>query len=83
MPADMLAVTDYDAQLDDDHDGDFHPDAVYSLTLTDSRHNRGANAAFCDAHVECVKTNILKAPSARQRWNYDHQPHTNAIPYFP
>jgi prepilin-type N-terminal cleavage/methylation domain-containing protein/prepilin-type processing-associated H-X9-DG protein len=83
MPADMLAVADYNAQLDDDNDGDFHPDALYALTLTDSRHHRGANAAFCDAHVEYARTNILKASGARQRWNYDHQPHTDTIPYFP
>jgi len=82
-PADMIAAVDYEPTIDDDHDGDFHPDAVYSLTLTGSHHRSRANAVFCDAHVEFAKTNVWRAPGNRQRWNYDHQPDTNAMPYFP
>jgi len=80
-PADMLAMIDYDPTADDDHDGDFHPDGLYALTLTGAHHNGRANGAFCDAHVEYAKTNVWRA--ARARWNYDHQPHTTARPYFP
>lgn len=80
-PADMIAVTDYLPNIDDDHDGDFHPDALYSLTFTGVHHNGRANVVFCDAHVEYARTNLFTA--ARERWNYDHQPHTSAIPYFP
>jgi prepilin-type N-terminal cleavage/methylation domain-containing protein/prepilin-type processing-associated H-X9-DG protein len=77
VPADMIAVTDYDPTLDDDGDGDLHPDALYSLTLTGKYHNSRANAVFCDAHVEFAKTNRWRAltTTARQRWNNDHQPH--------
>ena len=80
-PADMIAVIDYVPNGDDDGDGDFHPDAIYSMTLTGSHHNGGANAVFCDAHVEFAKTNAWLP--ARARWNYDHQPNPTAFPYFP
>ena len=80
-PADMLAALDYWPAIDDDGDGDFHPDALYSLTLNGSRHKRRANGVFCDAHVEFARTNVWTA--SRERWNYDHQPHRTASPYFP
>ena len=80
-PADMIAVVDYDPMIDDDRDGDYHADAVYALTMTGGRHRGRVNAAFCDAHVEYSRTNELK--TARQRWNYDHQPNPTATPYFP
>ena len=80
-PADMLAVVDYEPAIDDDGDNDYHADAVYALTLTGTHHNGRANGVFCDAHVECARTNVWKA--ARERWNYDHQPHSTAIAYFP
>jgi prepilin-type processing-associated H-X9-DG protein len=40
-------------------------------------HNQGANAVFCDGHVEFGKvSNWLKADDAhRRRWNNDNQPH--------
>ena len=82
-PADMIAVVDYDPTIDDDHDGDFHADAVYALTLTGKRHDGRASTVFCDGHVEFLYTNILRAPQTRIRWNYDHQPHPTAAPYFP
>jgi prepilin-type N-terminal cleavage/methylation domain-containing protein/prepilin-type processing-associated H-X9-DG protein len=82
-PGDLIAVMDYDATLDDDNDGDFHPDALYSLTLNGSRHQGRASGVFCDAHVEYAKTNLWKSIGWRQRWNYDHQPHPTAFPYFP
>jgi prepilin-type N-terminal cleavage/methylation domain-containing protein/prepilin-type processing-associated H-X9-DG protein len=75
-PSDMIGVTDYDPYIDDDGDGDLHPDLL-TMTLTGKRHNRGANIAFCDAHVEYARTNRWTAntATARQRWNNDHQPH--------
>jgi len=38
------------------------------------RHNRGANAFFCDAHVEHAKLVQWNQASdlARRRWNSDH-----------
>ena len=80
-PAQMIAVIDYEPAVDDDGDGDYHPDAIYALNLTAAHHRSGANGAFCDAHVEYAKTNVWKA--AREKWNYDHQPHPTASPYFP
>jgi prepilin-type N-terminal cleavage/methylation domain len=82
-PGDMIAAVDYDPTIDDDHDGDFHPDAVYSLTFDGVRHRGRASAVFCDAHVEYAKTNLWRSAGCRLRWNYDHQPNPNAIPYFP
>jgi prepilin-type N-terminal cleavage/methylation domain-containing protein/prepilin-type processing-associated H-X9-DG protein len=81
VPSDMIAVVDYLPYYDDDGDGDYHPDAVYSGTFTGAHHSGRANGVFCDAHVEYAKTNVWKA--ARERWNYDHQLHTNAFTYFP
>ena len=81
VPSDMIAIVDYLPNIDDDHDGDFHPDAVFSLTFTGVHHNGRANVAFCDAHVEYGRTNLFTA--ARERWNRDHQPHPTASPYFP
>jgi len=81
-PSDMIAVVEYLPYYDDDNDGDYHPDAVYAGTFTGTHHNGGrSNVVFCDAHVECGKTNDWLA--ARERWNYDHQPHPDAIRYFP
>jgi prepilin-type N-terminal cleavage/methylation domain-containing protein/prepilin-type processing-associated H-X9-DG protein len=75
--ADMIAAADYDPFMDDDGDGDLHPDRLYTLTLTGKRHSRGANVVFCDAHVEYARTNqwLARTVAARQRWNNDHQPH--------
>ena len=82
-PSDMIAMVDYDSLIDDDGDGDLHPDAIYSLTLTGSRHRGHANVAFAEGHIEYARTNSLMAITARQRWNFDHQPHIDAVPYFP
>lgn len=82
-PADMIAVVDYNAMVDDDGDKDFHPDAIYELSLTGTRHDGRVNVLFCDAHIECINTNVLKSPGSRPRWNFDHQAHVGASPYFP
>ena len=76
-PGEMIAAADYDPFMDDDGDGDLHPDWLRGLTLTGKRHARGTVVVFCDAHVEYAKTNRWTAntASARQRWNNDHQPH--------
>jgi prepilin-type N-terminal cleavage/methylation domain-containing protein/prepilin-type processing-associated H-X9-DG protein len=76
-PTDMVALADYDPRTtDDDGDGDLHPEMLFSMALT-GRHVRGANAVFCDAHVEYAKTNrwTARTEAARKRWNNDHQPH--------
>jgi prepilin-type N-terminal cleavage/methylation domain-containing protein/prepilin-type processing-associated H-X9-DG protein len=79
-PADMVAMVDYDPRTtDDDGDGDLHPELLFSMALS-GRHVRGANAVFCDAHVEYARTNFWTArtEAARKRWNNDHQPHRGA-----
>lgn len=70
-PSDMVACADYDVFADDDGDGDLHPDELYGLCLT-GRHSNGANAVFCDAHVEFSKTNLWKSDGMLCRWRSDH-----------
>jgi prepilin-type N-terminal cleavage/methylation domain-containing protein/prepilin-type processing-associated H-X9-DG protein len=43
-----------------------------------SRHSRGANIVFCDAHVQWSRQSkwIAEDIPARSRWNNDHQPHS-------
>jgi prepilin-type processing-associated H-X9-DG protein len=79
-PSDMIAFTDYDPTLDDDGDGDLHPDYLAWLTLSGIRHSGRANVAFCDAHIEfsprIKKNNFVPFNYdvyPRQRWNIDHQ----------
>jgi prepilin-type N-terminal cleavage/methylation domain-containing protein/prepilin-type processing-associated H-X9-DG protein len=78
-PADMVAVTDYNPFALDKPDADMHPDALYTLSFSGHHHNERANGVFCDTHVEFAKSNDWVA--VRQRWNYDHQPHPDALPY--
>lgn len=82
-PSDLIGVVDYNPLQDDDGDGDLHPDAIYSLTLTGSRHRGKANVMFCDTHVNYTPTNQLTMKSFRPQWNWDHQGHGKAVPYFP
>ncbi len=77
-PSDMLAVTD--ANLTTTTGGDHDLDDLYPLNLLaalGARHNEGANAVFCDIHVEYAKQTawLQKTDQARQRWNNDHLPH--------
>jgi prepilin-type processing-associated H-X9-DG protein len=77
VPADMIAIIEYDPRTtDDDNDGDLNPFWLYSLALT-GRHFHGANALFCDSHVEFGLTNKWKSTNdfELRRWNHDHQPH--------
>lgn len=77
VPADMIAIIDYDPRTtDDDHDSDLNPFFLYSLALT-GRHFHGANALFCDSHVEFGLTNSWKGTNdfELRRWNHDHQSH--------
>ena len=67
-PSQMISITDYNACFDDDGDGDLHPYAVYRLTLW-GRHEKGANALFCDGHVSFNKGNVLR--SNQVWWNRD------------
>ncbi|HWW03193.1 MAG TPA: prepilin-type N-terminal cleavage/methylation domain-containing protein [Candidatus Acidoferrum sp.] len=50
---------------------------LWGLSLMPARHNQGANAAFCDGHVEFAKLALWfrQTETARRRWNIDNQPH--------
>ena len=77
VPSDMIAVMDVSSKgIAGDRDRDDMPLNVLAEVLT-PRHNNGANAVFCDVHVEYGKKTawLRKADGPRQRWNFDHQPH--------
>jgi len=80
VPADMIEVADGRQKAlqpsGGDHDAD-DPPADTMLQHLVSRHNKGENAVFCDAHVEYAKEAVWvqRNDRARQRWNNDHQPH--------
>src|SRR6266571_5641278 len=76
-PSDMIAVMDVTTKgIAGDRDADDMPLNVLAEILA-PRHNKGANAVFCDVHVEYAKKTawLQKTDGARQRWNFDHQPH--------
>ena len=45
--------------------------------LEAERHNGRYNLAFCDGHIEQIKSSVLfdKDSSMKRRWNIDHEPH--------
>ena len=81
VPAEMIAVADFDPLLtDDDGDRDLHPEFLFHGVV--GRHTGGANVLFCDWHVEYAKTNRMAFPTWvcnagpwGVRWNHDHRPH--------
>ena len=77
VPSDMVAVADGKPRRPS---GDMDLDDIYPTNLLADlvpRHNKGANAVFCDGHVEYAKQTawLKKTDAARQRWNNDHKPH--------
>ena len=81
-PSDMIAVidaTDLAGYSGRDHDADDYTVPVNLLAelVVTPRHNFGANAVFCDAHVEFGKLTawMAKTDPARRRWNKDNQSH--------
>jgi prepilin-type N-terminal cleavage/methylation domain-containing protein/prepilin-type processing-associated H-X9-DG protein len=82
VPSDMITICDATNSgpltTGGDHDADDPVTYVNLLVqMSPPRHNKGANAVFCDGHVEYAKltTWIARTGIARQRWNNDHQPH--------
>ena len=77
VSSDMVEVIDVTSVgITGDRDEDDMP--LNALAeITKPRHNNGANAVFCDDHVEYGKKTawLLKTDRARQRWNFDHEPH--------
>lgn len=77
----MVAMTDYDPQADDDGDGDLHPDVLWGIALT-GRHQGRANVVSCDGHGENGLTIRLRANSFKARWNNDGKAHLEFGPVF-
>ena len=73
MPSDMVAVGDGPNILSPYYNSDW----AYVVGGIYSIHNQGANAVFCDGHVEYGKVfNWVKTDDVhRRRWNNDHEPH--------
>lgn len=77
MPSDMLALADVDDL------GSYTSTAIVSpqepLALPAKRHAGGANAVFCDGHAEFGRQSqwVKRDGLIRQRWNNDHQPHSD------
>jgi prepilin-type N-terminal cleavage/methylation domain-containing protein/prepilin-type processing-associated H-X9-DG protein len=75
-PADMIA-------FGDSPDGWFiltaDPKAIYPFgtEFTALVHRTGANTAFCDGHVDFLKSRDLYVgtDTVLRRWNHDHEPH--------
>jgi len=81
-PADMVAVADakggFNTVVGGDGDADDGPTAPRNLlAILLPHHNFGANAVFCDTHVEFAKLTawLQKTEQARRRFNNDHDPH--------
>lgn len=76
-PADMIAIGDSDGNGGVDGEITFHRYLSFSVAPLGARHNKGANAVFCDGHVEWQKqskwTDLNEA--AARRWNNDNEPH--------
>jgi prepilin-type processing-associated H-X9-DG protein len=74
----MIAVTDIQMQTGN---RDMDLDDIFPINLLEemrpARHNQGANATFCDGHVEFGKLTVWlqKSDRSRQRWNNDHRSH--------
>jgi prepilin-type N-terminal cleavage/methylation domain-containing protein len=82
-PSDMIEVIDATptaANGGGDHDADdttAYPLNLLAEVVVAARHDYGANAVFCDDHVEFGKLTawMKRTDQARRRWNNDNQPH--------
>jgi prepilin-type processing-associated H-X9-DG protein/prepilin-type N-terminal cleavage/methylation domain-containing protein len=77
-PADMIAIADSDGNGGADGEITFNRFLSVLVKPPGTRHKNGANAVFCDGHVEWAKQSKwmeLKDAAAR-RWNNDNQPHS-------
>ena len=57
------------------------PTRSAAMTRERQRHGGRYNVAFCDSHVESLKTNALFATeiTVLKRWNYDNEPHPKEL----
>lgn len=62
------------------------PAKEMSVGWMQKRHKARWNVAFCDAHVETLRSKALfdfADPNVGRRWNSDHQPHPEFVPPVP
>jgi prepilin-type processing-associated H-X9-DG protein/prepilin-type N-terminal cleavage/methylation domain-containing protein len=93
-PSDMIAIGDgplyynsgnyqVDAILDDPVRWGGR-DPAYNSHVSAVRHSGRFNVAFCDAHVEYLRYQVLYPPLTNldllMRWNNDHQSHRELLP---
>jgi prepilin-type N-terminal cleavage/methylation domain-containing protein/prepilin-type processing-associated H-X9-DG protein len=80
-PSDMIAIGDGTHATGHDWTYDWMPyDQLVTMFPPNARilnHANRGNVSFSDGHVEFQHGRVLFAPTpaARQRWNYDHEPH--------
>jgi prepilin-type processing-associated H-X9-DG protein len=57
------------------------PTRSAAMTRERQRHGGRYNVAFCDSHVESLKTNALFTTeiTVLKRWNYDNEPHPKEL----
>jgi prepilin-type processing-associated H-X9-DG protein len=81
-PSDMIAIGDWTQKTTGlDWTYDWMPyDQLVTMFPANAHilnHANRGNVSFCDGHVEFQHGPVLfaRTSSARQRWNYDHEPH--------
>ncbi|MBU6399760.1 MAG: DUF1559 domain-containing protein [Verrucomicrobia bacterium] len=85
VPSDMIAIADakqFGSGGGDNDMDDYAPTNLLAEMQIVPRHDQGANAVFCDGHVEFAKQAVWleKSDRARSRWNNDNQPHPETWP---
>ena len=76
-PSEMIAIGDTEHELADTISPYLFPSDNNAFSIG-NLHNGGANAVFCDGHVEYARQSkwMEATETARKRWNNDNQPHT-------
>ena len=83
-PADMIGIGG--AMTVEEYFRDYRLPWVDALGIrAPDVHNRGANMAFCDGHVEYAKQRkwIEESDTTRRRWNNDNAPHAETWTTLP
>jgi len=75
-PSEMIAIADTEHEWADAISPYFLPEDNHFFSIG-NLHNGGANAVFCDGHVEYAKQSkwVEASETARKRWNNDNEPH--------
>lgn len=75
VPSDMIALAD--SKSDNNWDTAIDPADYTDEEWPSTRHRRGSEVLFADAHVTWMSQRVLVEPTewSRRRWNNDHLPH--------